>query len=657
MLRIALLAALLLLAPLTPTVAQDGSRPHGSVTTGYRFTDVNGSRQTFSELFDLRSGLRLHDFDVSGDAAAANPYLSSYFITASGIGGEPFTGGQLRLNKKNLYDFRLNYRQTYFYWNRNDDDLHPGGLRGLTTNHDWATVRKFGSASLSLYATDNLRLNLDFYRTEREGMTLTTRSLDYFGAPSTWANFLRANPYVVESDLNESTHRFSGGLSYSAKNWNVFHRAGYQTYDENLLTGNLAAAQRSINTDDAATANELLSIASWSEFRRLKAPLSETSYNGRISPRVRLRGGYIFYGYAGPAALNASFAGVARTSSATVLSPYAASVNERISVEEHNHIIDQGLTVEIYSGMSLHADYRYSLFTINSLGSFESVQNPITLARGETGIDWEQNVHNLDVAFEVAPGPGLLVRPGIRLMKRDVTMREDEVINPQAGRPSKLVSPIFTVYYSPSGRFSLRGDIQNTTNDGPYTRISPRTDLNARFVARYQPSSQVSIENNLKLRNSKYTTTSYENIIRSNAATIRYAPHKRFSAFGSFAYDSFLATASISFLRGTAPLSTTWRDQTINRIWQGGFEVNPIDPFTLMFSGNYERTTGVGEISGEPPISGPLRWPFATATAAYNFPLIGKVSLDLHRTYYVEEIMRGNNFSANILGIRWTRDF
>jgi hypothetical protein len=106
-----------------------------------------------------------------------------------------------------------------------------------------------------------------------------------------------------------------------------------------------------------------------------------------------------------------------------------------------------------------------------------------------------------------------------------------------------------------------------------------------------------------------------------------------------------------------APLQAIWRDQTINRVWQAGIEARPVPNFSLQFGGNYVRTTGVGEISGEPPTFGPLRWPMATGTISYNFPRAGRLSIDLQRTYYIEEIMPGDNFSANILGIRFTREF
>jgi len=203
----------------------------------------------------------------------------------------------------------------------------------------------------------------------------------------------------------------------------------------------------------------------------------------------------------------------------------------------------------------------------------------------------------------------------------------------------------------------LRGEVQNISNGTPYTRISPRTNVSSRIVARVQPWKRVSIEENLSLRNAEFDATDFRNTMRANATTITYTLNDKLSLLGGFTYDSFLATASVTFLRGVAPLQAIWRDQTINRIWQGGFEARLARNLSVQFSGNYLRTTGVGEISGEPPISGPIRWPMATGTIAYSFPKAGTLSIDLQRTYYIEQLLRGDNFNANILGIRWTRAF
>ena len=138
---------------------------------------------------------------------------------------------------------------------------------------------------------------------------------------------------------------------------------------------------------------------------------------------------------------------------------------------------------------------------------------------------------------------------------------------------------------------------------------------------------------------------------------LTYQFNDRYAAFGGFTYDCFLATASVKFLRGTPPLNTVWRDQTINRVWQGGVDAKPTKDLELRLSGNFLRTTGVGAISGEPPVYGPIRWPMVTGTIAYRFPRVGRLSVDLQRTYFIQDIFTGDNFSGNLLALRWTKEF
>ena len=95
----------------------------------------------------------------------------------------------------------------------------------------------------------------------------------------------------------------------------------------------------------------------------------------------------------------------------------------------------------------------------------------------------------------------------------------------------------------------------------------------------------------------------------------------------------------------------------MNRVWQGGIEIKPTKRSGLRLTGNFDRSSGVGQISGEPPAYGPVTWPLVTGTGYYDFPIAGRLSVDLQRTYYSEQIVTVNNFSANILTIRWTRSF
>jgi hypothetical protein len=138
---------------------------------------------------------------------------------------------------------------------------------------------------------------------------------------------------------------------------------------------------------------------------------------------------------------------------------------------------------------------------------------------------------------------------------------------------------------------------------------------------------------------------------------VSWSWNDKLSTFAGFSYDSFLATASVTFLRGTPPINTTWRDQTVNRVWQAGVTARPLPRLGFNFAGNFVHSTGAGEITGELPVFGPLTFPIATGTAYYNFPRFGRLSVDLQRTYYLEKIVRGNDFGANLLTIRWTRNF
>ena len=147
------------------------------------------------------------------------------------------------------------------------------------------------------------------------------------------------------------------------------------------------------------------------------------------------------------------------------------------------------------------------------------------------------------------------------------------------------------------------------------------------------------------------------NNIRSNAITVSYSLGERFSVFAGFSYDSYFAQGNILYVRGTPPLADSLRDQELNRVWSGGIEGKPTKRFGLRLSGNFDRSSGVGSISGEPPAYGPLVWPLVTGTAYYDLPIAGRVAGDLQRTYYVEQIVTVNNFSANLLTIRWTKGF
>ncbi|MGD0100779.1 MAG: hypothetical protein ABSC60_10580, partial [Acidobacteriota bacterium] len=88
-----------------------------------------------------------------------------------------------------------------------------------------------------------------------------------------------------------------------------------------------------------------------------------------------------------------------------------------------------------------------------------------------------------------------------------------------------------------------------------------------------------------------------------------------------------------------------------------GLAVKPVKNFGINLSGNFLRTTGASQITGEPPTVGPLTFPLVAGTLYYDFPQAGRLSVDLQRSYYLDQIVQGNNFQTNMLTIKWTRFF
>jgi hypothetical protein len=630
----------------------------GSISTGYRFTDVKGYEPKFLELFDLQNGLRLLDLSLFGRAKTdAATFADNYSFTLTGVGGEPYSTAQFSARKNKLYDLRVNLRQSHYYWNRNDSAQLPSALHSLTSNHDWATVRKLGSVNLLVHASKELQFSFEYYRNTRDGMTFTTRSLDYFGSSSTWGGFARANPYYVEAPLNEASNRVTGGVDYTRREWSLHYRLGYQSFDQAVKGTNVTTPQRSINVDDVNTSRELLTGVSWSDSRQLKTPVSEFSYTGKPINRLEARGGYIFYRYSGPASIDMAFNGLARTATATIVAPYAVSFSTKAQVTEPNHVIDQGFTYKVNDWWNVLLDYRYSRFTVDSVADFHVVNGSTTTA-GASENQWQIGTHTVDLNMTFTPAAWLFVRTGVRLLKSDVESLEDGVTDPQRTKRIKSVWPVASVFFQPVKMLTVRADVEEINNGTSYTRVTPHTDIGGRLVLRFKPTEKFYLDDTVIVRNRKLLQTDYRSTIRSNSVLANYDWSNRFSVYAGFSYDSFFATDFVSFLRGTTPFTNlSLRDQTVDRVWQGGIRATLLPRLSISFAGNFVRTTGVGEIYGEAPLYGPMSFPYATGSVHYDFPAVGRLSLQLQRTYYSEQIVSGNNFSANLLTIIWTKSF
>jgi hypothetical protein len=590
-----------------------------------------------------------------------------------------------------------------------------GYTTGLTPDHSWATVRKMGSANLNLQATNHLQFSFEYSRNSRDGMAQTTRTM-YFNANDAslssaispgYSGFTHGDPFLMAAPVNELTDRITGGISYTLRNWTFHYRVGYQSFSQNESWNNLTSPEYSIDTSPlvvaaappynigAITQNEPLTYASWSELRRLTTPVSEFSYNGKVNSWLELRGGYNYYSYSGPDRTDASLVGIMRATSnptstpppAVPYTPYNIDVHNRATVAEPSHAITQGLTAKIKPWWNFYADYRYTRDTTDGINNYNSIYTAYAAktttltayptAPGTEENKWTIGTHFVDLTTEFTPTSSLVIRAGITYVKRDVAEDTNGVENtfvdvylptPLTTVETKSIWPKVSVFYKPVKIFSVRGDFQSNTSSDPYTPISAHTDVGTRFVFRLQPIAKVSIEDNLQVRDREYSANSFRNQYRANAIDVSYDLSDRFSGNFGYSYESLFGTdaVTISATSTTTPFVGFQQDAFVNRGLRGAFIIKPTKRFGINVSGNFLRTTGasqlfsnkVAPLLGVPivwlPSTGPLTFPLMTGTLYYEFPKAGRLSVDLQRTYYVEQLVRGNNFQANMLTIKWT---
>lgn len=661
--------ALAFLVSLPVLKAQDQSEPQlqwggfgvqGSASMGYRFTDVKGYEPMYEELFNLKSGPRLMDFSLFGHNNDPNAFANNFSLTMSGMGGDPYPGAQLTLSKSRLYDLRANWRQSYFYFNQNDGVILPTlNVPGLTGNHDWSTVRKIGSIDFTVHATNNLRFHFQYYRTSFTGPTFTTFSPNYLDQPGSWGGYARANPYSLYAPTFDNANRITGGIDYAWNNWNFHYNVGYQTFDDNITMNAAVPGELSI----AETAGAPLTAASWSDYRRLTTPVSEFSYNGSPKSWVDIRGSYLFYRYSGPATLDQSFSGVNPPTT------YTVSQSGRVHVSEPNNIVEQGFTFHIKPWWDINLDYRYSRFTTATSGSLASSFTGVSggvaalpVAASET-VDnsWKFGLHEGNLKMIFTPLNNLVISPGVTVYKSDVEALEEGVADPARTLRNHAVAPILSAFYRPSKRFDIRGHIRTYNNGASYTALTAHTDTTGRVVVNVHVTEKLTLSDEIYTVNQKLLATQFQGKVQTNATMLTYTFSPKYSLFGGFTYDNELATGVIAYQRGVpvAGTSFTLRDQALSRVWQAGLAAEPVKYFGIRFTGNFVRTTGLGEEAGIRPVYGPLTWPLGTGTVYFNIPKAGRLSVDLQRTYYIQELypISANNFGANILMIRWTRNF
>ncbi len=386
-----------------------------------------------------------------------------------------------------MYDLRVNYRQSYYYWDQNDNALLPNGLHGLTTNHNWATVRRFGSLNFLLHATNNLRFRFEYGRNAQRrnhiyhtsaGLLRRTRQL---GDVPSRQSILRDWPCKRDSN------RIAGGVDYTVRDWTIHYTVGYQTFDQAFNWTN-PVPERSININSTANVNELLANGNWTEIRRLNTPSSELFFNGKVTSETDLARRFPLLPLQRPVHDRCSYNGTARANTSERRRALRDFAQLQGTGHEPNYVLDQGFTFKLKEWWNFDADYRFNRFTESGTANFWS--DPFQRHQRDHNSAMARESQPTGSANGVHSAPGLVISPGVRLMKRDVVAIDDGQVDPGRTLRTKTAWPIGSLFYQPWKNFSIRGDFQSITNNTSYTRITPHTDVGTRWVFRLRLTHQ-----------------------------------------------------------------------------------------------------------------------------------------------------------------------
>ena len=83
-----------------------------------------------------------------------------------------------------------------------------------------------------------------------------------------------------------------------------------------------------------------------------------------------------------------------------------------------------GIHIEIKEWWNFDVDYRFNRFTEARAANFLGRDTSGTYT-GATTQQWRDSLNQLDLRMEFTPVPGLVISPGIRLMKRDALALAD----------------------------------------------------------------------------------------------------------------------------------------------------------------------------------------------------------------------------------------
>jgi hypothetical protein len=254
----------------------------GSVTSGYRMVDIDGSKDKYREDYNLRSGGRLFALDVDGRSREPDKTpLDRFHLEVDTPGDEPVSLFRLSAADRSLYDLRVNFiRSKYFYAVPQLFAQPVAGDVRLDDLHDWNLTRTDGSVDLTVHAPHLPTLLFGYRLYERSGDTTSTVSIP------------GGDTFLVRAPLDTVTNVGRVGTEFRALDTDVFLQQEYRRVDRSLGEHGPHGSGGSAGLDptDAST------LTQWDshEDEHLDIPATTVRLRHPVGDDVDLTGAYFY---------------------------------------------------------------------------------------------------------------------------------------------------------------------------------------------------------------------------------------------------------------------------------------------------------------------------------------------------------------------------
>jgi len=568
----------------------------GSIELGYRLTDINGSKDRYKETVNLEQGLRLFDLSFWGQRVDDNQkgLVDSVRFNVSNV-GDPYTAATLGIRKNQTYDFNVTYRQYKYFSERQDSDN-----RFFADNTGFDTTIRTGTAILSIYPTEDFKLNFGYTHAQRDGDA---------GVPM---------PFyfqIMDQQIDEQINEYFVSADFPIASWDFHVKQTIWDYtDTDKIHGpqfqNLDTFVRTYVTS-------------------LKA-------HTHVGERMDVDVGYTYAHSGGTADL--------------LTLPETTVLSGSGKFDFNTQIVEAGLSYLLRKGLIFHADYRFNTQDQRGNANTDTFLN----APGTSSSDYDLMTHTGIFQLEYIPRDNLTLRGGYEVQYEHIY--GDNYYDAGMGNGNGGKSPssntnwlngwIASASWKPYKVLSLFGEYSGANFSNPYTWISPENQNVARVKIKYDtPIKNLTLKGNFSWRYANNPDQNYRTNVQDYTITATYLPIPKASLDGSFTYERVTENTNIF-----NPIPFTFQQVIFDSdayIWSGGVSFDDIyKGLGARIHGSYGKTLG----------ENPENYVDGLISIWYKNKVITP-TVTLERTYLTDNVVHRNGFNANLVTFSLRKDF